>query len=357
MSDSDSDVPLDEVIGKRRMSTSRRVVEDDSDDGEQQQHALVVIDGSDDEELPASDDEEQHALAALIRQQNAQPRRPAPPARGVLSQGWAARGSSSALALPVDSDDELPGVQKERRIIGPEHVSEDDSDEAQRFLEKPAARRKSAAGGARVAPRPGHVDRRRRLELPTRPFAPTRTPTVGKDPNKVSQADVLDGLHEPWQRHLQQLLWWLGFFPNEQLKPHQFEGVLRVAGVAPGDWPACDMTRLRTDEERLAALPPPPAHRGFLLGDVMGLGKTWQTIGGILLVEYFEAVRGDAGLTQPADRSTLIIAPNCALKDMWAGCLEKCGVHKSEILEYEGAAAEKTRAHGRSRMGVEGKTV
>ena len=37
--------------------------------------------------------------------------------------------------------------------------------------------------------------------------------------------------------------------------------------------------------------------------------RKWQTIGGILLVEYFEAVRGDAGLTQPADRSTLIIAP------------------------------------------------
>ncbi|KAH8063264.1 ATP binding protein [Aureococcus anophagefferens] len=133
----------------------------------------------------------------------------------------------------------------------------------------------------------------------------------------------------PGDRDLQRVLWHLGF--NFKLFPHQPAAVRMVAGV-PADWP-----RLGAGGSLGGALlRAPPGERGGLLGDVMGLGKTVEALGGAALRQGICRAKNLAPLP------VVIVGPNASVLDQWYDHLVMGGVAKTEILKYAGKFKERT---------------
>ena len=208
------------------------------------------------------------------------------------------------------------------------------------------------------------LDRQSRLVIPHAPPALT----------DAQQAKV-DQLTEPWQRHLQKLLYALKVEPA--LYQHQFASALLCAGIR-GPWPTQDLATAelfnlfsspydaanaeQVAARRAAVAPYLPSaeglEKGCLLGDVMGLGKTVSAVAGLVLREFVAALSGPdppSGQTSdqpshqpsrqpttprpppsPASLSTLVVVPNTLLQTVWRKHLIQAGFHPSQILNYEG---------------------
>jgi SNF2 family DNA or RNA helicase len=128
---------------------------------------------------------------------------------------------------------------------------------------------------------------------------------------------------------LQILLWKLGF--GDTLHVHQTMAVRRVAGV-PEDFPLHKQSKatLQSMDLTLAAMGlPEPSTKGILLADEMGIGKTIESIAGMILVNALETYK--TGKQRPS----VIIVPNTAVLEQWIEALKRNGVRRDRIHKFE----------------------
>jgi hypothetical protein len=235
-----------------------------------------------------------------------------PPAQG------GARRSSSSSTNEEDEDDES--------------LFESDAAKRQR-RQREASRRGRAAAAA------GHGgDRRPRLQR-ARDLDPALS---------AAQRDALrlDQLKKPEDQNLMRLFWAHGWTPpaaetDLDMKTarcfvflaHQFEALRFVAGV-PKDWPQKyppqDWPSASLDGNMHGGNPWKPG--GGILGDMMGLGKTIELLGGAFLREILHAHHGFPDRT----RTTMIVLPNDPVCDQWKAAAIKAGIPANHIAVYTG---------------------
>jgi hypothetical protein len=128
---------------------------------------------------------------------------------------------------------------------------------------------------------------------------------------------------------LQILLWKLGF--GDTLHVHQTMAVRRVAGV-PADFPLHKQSKatLQSMDLTLAAMDlPKPSTKGILLADEMGIGKTIESIAGMILINALKTYK--TGKQRPS----VIIVPNTAVLEQWIEALKRNGVRRDRMHKFE----------------------
>jgi hypothetical protein len=149
-----------------------------------------------------------------------------------------------------------------------------------------------------------------------------------------AQRTRLQELRTDGDRHLMMFLWSQGWKSNEEggfdLLMHQFEAVRFVAGV-PRDWPSA-FPISDADRQSLTASWP-AGSGGGVLGDIMGLGKTVECLGGVWLRESLHGMRG---LPAPL-RSSLIVVPNRGVGDQWIEHAVRTGFPRADIAMFGGS--------------------
>ena len=159
------------------------------------------------------------------------------------------------------------------------------------------------------------------------------------------QQAALQEIQLDQDKHLQILLWQLD---SNYVLEHQFKGVRALAGVAE-DFPG-PILKLKKKEGQtrddalfhwvvddvLRKVPPPSrdeegvlVDRGLLMADVVGLGKTVQSVCACIL-------RNAIALSQDRPKKpTLIVSPNDAVLTQWLETLLKAGVHPRKIYRLQ----------------------
>ena len=275
--------------------------------------------------MSSDEEEEQRFLASISATALAPPPGPISRSNGKLpiSSGWAATTTgkqsirTSTGKLPMASCS-TPVTASSCSTLVVRHTLDDDDSDDERADGRPShfhlmpldEKKRWLALQANTLPAPSAwstsgsnvcrsgLDRQSRLVIPHAPPALT----------DAQQAKV-DRLTEPWQRHLQKLLYALKVEPA--LYQHQFASALLCAGIR-GPWPTQDLATAelfnlfsspydaanaeQVAARRAAVAPYLPSaeglEKGCLLGDVMGLGKTVSAVAGLVLREFVAALSG-----------------------------------------------------------------
>jgi hypothetical protein len=146
------------------------------------------------------------------------------------------------------------------------------------------------------------------------------------------QRNTLKNISKVEDAGLQRLLWEIG--STVKLLDHQFGGVRGIAGVS-NEFPGAHLVNITDDKQGdmiraqvlVDAKPRFDGDRGLIMADVMGLGKTIQSICGMELRQAIAAARDDSGSQRPV----LICSPNVSVRDQWREELMKSGVNESFI--------------------------
>ncbi|KAL7499275.1 hypothetical protein ACHAWT_006896 [Skeletonema menzelii] len=177
-----------------------------------------------------------------------------------------------------------------------------------------------------------------------------------------TKLDHLTTIDSSADKALQLLLWEIGFDFN--VLAHQFEAIRFVAGVVKSFPFAADLSHDNSDDsdidsdgsdsdscsikltkveinemlaldlsgemKRSNALKQPTnliKTRGCLLADEMGLGKTIEALGGAVLRNHLNTVKGKS----KAKKQTLIITPQDGIQQQWYEALRRSGVEPARI--------------------------
>ncbi|KAK7249318.1 hypothetical protein SO694_00047228 [Aureococcus anophagefferens] len=232
--------------------------------------------------------------------------------------GWMQLMAEQEEVIEIVSDDEdsKPAPAK------PELVEiSDDGDDAWGLSDDDEWEKEMAAAGSGTAIAAKNLAAGGLGGASARRRTPSRTP-AGREAGRRQE--------EEEGRRRRRVLWHLGF--NFKLFPHQPAAVRMVAGV-PADWPRLGAGG-SLDGALLACAP--PGERGGLLGDVMGLGKTVEALGGAALRQGICRAKNLAPLP------VVIVGPNASVLDQWYDHLVMGGVAKTEILKYAGKFKERT---------------
>jgi SNF2 family DNA or RNA helicase len=130
---------------------------------------------------------------------------------------------------------------------------------------------------------------------------------------------------------LQILLWELGC--NYCLQAHQFLAVRAIAvGISDHEFPGPIDLATADAKQATKVLKNSPwrlSNKGFLIGDVMGLGKTVEAVAGAMLRNAI------AKAHKKVEKPTLICTPNEAVLGQWVETFIKAGIDKNKLYRYK----------------------
>ena len=193
----------------------------------------------------------------------------------------------------------------------------------------------------RPRPRPRHVPRSGATDVPRRSTNESHNVVIDRErrmtmPSVAAWNTAFDGdtqakinKLEPADQRLYRVCVAHGWSPRFVWLPHQPAAVRFVAGIETS-WPR---------EYPPTSYPRGKSNGGGILADGMGLGKTVEGIGGVVVREILALHCG----VPAARRASLVVAPNVQVMEQWLEHLIKAGISAAEIGVYDG---DRHRKHG-----------